>query len=131
MTADVMDFNVSQNPATGEIVREWLVSYTVPCEVVAVVNESVSDRSSGKEFMEGSGYKEYEVLKMTSATSISKRLKVTNIRDAVTGEVLWSEPNIAGSPTRYDVQGSVPIAAAGHRLGYQILLRRSEVQDGN
>lgn len=62
-------------------------------------------------------------------TFITKRDRVTNIRNKTTKEVIWKEDEITSAPaTTYDVMGVTPVIFMGKVIEQSVLLKRSEVQ---
>jgi len=130
MLADVMDLNISQNYRTGEFVREWVVAETIQCLAKTIIEDSSTNSASGKSF--GKSFSERQSIKLKSPSNISTRKKVTNIRNSATQVDIFTENKIDNRPTIYDVEASVPVFDPfGSIIYYDVLLYRSDVQDGN
>lgn len=66
-----------------------------------------------------------------SSTRITKRDRVTNIRNARSGEVLWKEEEMPGSPpTTFNVMGVIPVLFLGRVVEKSVMLSRVDVQNG-
>lgn len=62
-------------------------------------------------------------------TRITKRDQVHNIRNARSGEVLWVEDEITGTPpTLFEVMGVTPVLFLGKVIEKSVMLKRAEVQ---
>jgi len=125
-----MELNISQNYQTGEIVREWVVAETIPCLARTIIVDNLSNTDTGKVFKKT--FKETQGIKLKSASKISSRKKITNVRNATDQVVLFSENKIDDGPTIYDVESSTPVFDPFGKIAYyDTLLYRSDVQVGN
>jgi hypothetical protein len=130
-----------RDPDSGEIVRKWqpididnpdtpevetLESFA--CEARGIIDGGI--RVSGTTERFGEIYDNVDYVKITfpAGTPLSRRDRVTNIRDA-NGNVIWKEEENGGKPTIFNVSGITPIIApfVGHIESFA-LLERAEAQ---
>ena len=139
-----------QDPDSGSIIKVW-VDYPddpetevneessgvtlrdIPVMARGVMTQGIYGAGSTERFSEI--YENVDWVKATFAkgTNITKRDKVTNIRQKKTGELLWKEEEINGYPaTTFNVMGITPIFDPfSNLIEYSVLLQRAEVQSGN
>lgn len=148
------DWVSNQDPLTGEIVRVWqeharysgpdnlyhtdddiVVSRNVPCLARGVVDGGV--RSGGNTEMFGAAYESIEYVRMwvPASVRISKRDRVTNIKDPQ-GRIIWNDeeftdpfdPNDIPKATVFNVNGVTPLLDAFNNVKEQfIVLQRAQV----
>lgn len=149
---DVNDYGTwvnSQDPLTGEIVRVW-VPYdnpdtpdvdedtlkigTIKCIARGIVDGGIRVAGTTERF--GDSYENIDYVKLwvPAGVKISKRDRVTNIKDS-TGHVRWldeefSDPAVDPTPaaTVFNVNGVTPLFDAWNRhVESFVLLERAEV----
>lgn len=128
MTADVHNLAVTQNPKSKAISKVWTKDHSITCYAFGVLTDAVSDDASGKTFR--FRYEENQYIKMHTGERLSKRQRITNIRDA-SGNLIWVEDDLPGSPaTVFEVQGTtVRHDPFQNFVDYEVLLKRVEVQN--
>lgn len=133
----------AQHPESGEILRKWQATEKVGVSPNFVDTELETFKCIARGFVDGgirvAGTTErwgemfesvdFVIMSFSSNVSISKRDRITNIRDAQ-GNVIWKEDEIPGSPpTIFDVSGVTPIPnPMGRLVEYQARLERSQIQ---
>jgi len=131
-----------QDPTSGAITRTWVEVpdnpstsvdenaefNDVPCSVRGIIDGGIRVAGTTERFD-----KTYENVDWVKATfppnvNITKRDKVTNIRNA-RGVVVWTNEESNGKPTVFNVMGVTPVLDSFSRIIYTTaLLERSEVQ---
>lgn len=139
----------SQDPLTGEIIRVWqpydnpktpevnedtLNIGTVPCVARGIVDGGIRVAGTTERF--GDTYENIDFVKLwvPGHVKISKRDRVTNIKDA-SGHVRWldeefTDPRLDETPraTVFNVNGVTPLFDAFNNMTEQfVLLERAEV----
>ena len=123
MTMDVYGETQTQT-SSGQIKRVWTLRATsVPCIARSIKGQGIRVVGSTERY--GPHFETIEIVKIQTALRITKRDRVTNIRDA-RGNLTWQEN---GVPMILDVAGSLPIIDGfGILLEYDIISNRAEVQ---
>lgn len=138
----------SQDPLTGEIVRVWkpydnpvtptnedtLNIGTIDCLARGIVDGGIRVAGTTERFGDTYANIDYVKLWTPAKTKISKRDRVTNIRDAKTGKVFWVDeefvdPRTTDTPaaTVFNVNGVTPLFDAFNRhVENFVLLERVE-----
>lgn len=141
-------YEVVQDPISGEVKRTWtqsdpdvvtVMTEEIPCMVEGIVDGGIRVAGTTERF--NAEYENIDWAKMTFPKSVhlSKRDRITNIRNAQTGEVLWKEEETAtynsttktytAQPTIFEVLGVTPITNPwGAVTEYSALLQRADVQ---
>ena len=132
-----------QDPDSGAIVRDWVDDpnttedessptriNNVPVMARGILDGGIRVAGTTERFDEV--YENVDWVKATfpKGTKITKRDRVTNIRNARTGVVIWREEEINGAPpTIFNVMGVTPITDPfSNVLEVNVLLQRAEVQ---
>lgn len=119
-----------QDHDSGEIVRVWQKNpqkdpdastgqpelYSFKCIARGIVDGGI--RVSGTTERFGEMYQNVDYIKVTFPANVklSKRDRITNVRDAA-GNIIWREEEIKGSPpTVFNVMGVTPILDPFNRL---------------
>lgn len=115
---------------SGQTLYHWEFDRTIPCLVTAF--QSTSFKAQGISETFGAEYKDIGFLKMLTADNLGKSIRVSNIRDAKSGEVIYVEMELEGHPpTWYNSNGSTPVLDPfGRVFQYDTLIHRTEVQGG-
>ena len=149
------EWKESQDPLTGEIVRVWLpyeepqdnpetpedesavTLGTIPCIARGIVDGGIRVAGTTERFGEEYENVDYVKLWVPPHVKISKRDRVTNIKDA-NGHIQWldeeySDPALDETPraTVYNVNGVTPLFNAFNTVTeqYVLLERASVVED--
>lgn len=126
MKADLlkMDAGHPVRDESGEIVRtpdKWVPDKTIDCMARAAKGTGVRFTPSREEWLE-QGYKDEEFVMLFTKERVSKRYRVTNIKDSE-GNLAWT--NDDGTATLFNVNGSIPFFDPfGNIIQYQIVLAR-------
>ena len=91
MLMDVYKQFDTQDESTGALKKEWQFTRTLPCSAKGTVSNS-SSRTSGDKQVFGNKYLNDQVLQVRTATKVTFREKITNIRN-LDGTVIWEEIN--------------------------------------
>lgn len=128
MLVDVYKQFDTQNESTGALKKEWQFNRTIPCSAKGIVGNSASSGSGDKQVFSNK-YLNDQVLQLRSATKITFREKITNIRNP-DGTVIWEEINFPNNtPTVFEVMGVTPMTEPlGGIVGYNTTVKRSESQ---
>lgn len=128
MTADVYSKATTRNANTGQLEAVWSFDQTIECEVRGVISEGIRTVGSTESFKRAEmAYYETDWVKIRSGAIISKRARITNIKDRW-GNELWGDTE-TGEPIRFEVLGSQPMPDPFGRVYlYETLCER--VQDG-
>lgn len=129
MTCDVYVQTQTQDVAHGTIVRDWTFSEKIPCHIDIISTSGASISDNNKTF--GFVYVEEEKIKMKTKVILSKRFRITNIKNR-SNEVIFLEQDKDGTPpTIFEIESHHPrLDPLGNILYYESNLRRVGVQDG-
>lgn len=99
-----MDLQVTQAPDSNSLTKTWTTVETkVPCLVEPIKTISASEKVSGKSFKDI--YAENDYFRLTLGHRLSKRQRITNVRDS-TGDVIMTELEVVGEPsTEFEIVG--------------------------
>ena len=127
MTADVYIQQNSQDPVTGQIKREWVFSKKIPCHIDIISSEGASTPDNNKKF--GEVYVQEERFRLKTKERLSKRTRLTNLKNR-SGEVVFLENDqIDTPPTIFEIDSHHPrLDPLGNVLYYESNLRRAGVQ---
>lgn len=133
-----------QDPETGDIIRVWVPATddpstpvdeatkyaNVPCVIRGVVDGGIRVAGTTQRFSEIYENVDWARLWFPPFYVITKHDRITNIRDRSTGEIMWKEEEIDGSPaTTFSVKGVTPTQGPfGRHIENVALLERTEVQ---
>lgn len=130
------DVYVQQNTQSdsGMIGRKWAYSKTIPCRIEPINSRGSSNSPDNKVFESG-GRKEYYEnldLKLKTTTLLSKRWRISSIRDNKNNK-LFLEADLLDQPdTIFEVVGSHPILDPfGNISYYEVALMRIPVQSND
>jgi hypothetical protein len=128
MLMDVYKQFDTQDESTGAFKKEWQFNRTVPCHAKGIISNSVSTRSGDKQVFSNK-YLNDQVLQIRTATKLTFREKITNIR-ALDGTIIWEEVDFPNNtPTVFEVMGVTPMTEPlGGIVGYNTTVKRSESQ---
>ena len=127
MHCDVYVQQKSQDSNSGTINREWVFNQTIECHIDILNSSGASVSDNNKNF--GTVYSEEEKIKLKTKTPLSKRFRITNIKNRA-GEVLFIETDkIDNPPTIFEIESYHPrLDPFGNILFYESNLRRVGVQ---
>lgn len=126
MLADVHTQTITRDPDTKQVLRKWDYDRTIKCQARGVVNTGIRVVGATEQFQQDGDYEDIDWVKMQHANQLSKRDRITNIRNKNTGELLWK--NDDDTPIVFDVMGSQPLPDPfGRATQYDSLMYR--VQD--
>lgn len=125
MKADVHRQTVVRNATTGQQERSWAYSHTIDCQARGVVSGGIRVVGSTERFSPRGDYEDVDWVKMQTGEHLSKRDRITNIRNA--DGVIWKD-GVTDLPINFDVLGVTPLPSPfGSVSDYDVILER--VQD--
>lgn len=129
MKFDLQTLAVTQNTVNMQFVKTWTTTEAnVPGLVEPLVSVSASKGVSGKRF-ETLDYTETQYFKLHTNKRLSKRDRITNVRDA-SGTKIFLEMDANGEPaTIFEVVGESPVVDPfGGINHWTYLVNRVEIQ---
>ena len=117
-------FESYQDPLTFEILRRWVATddpdtpqdesggrtaVTFPCMLRGIIDGGIRVAGTTERFGETYENVEYVKLKVPVHVPITKRDRVTNLRERAGGKVLWRDEEGDGAPTIFNVNGVTPV----------------------
>lgn len=146
-----LPYNTYIHPESNELIRVWekgtaddpdtptvdetAIRKTVMCMARSVKSDGMRVNATTEDW--GKIVSESDYVNVwypaSSAVVISKHDRITNVRDARTGQVFWMEEEFdTPSPTVFDVIGVEPkFDAFGRLVEWKLTLERAEVQQQN
>lgn len=130
MSATIYHQHVDQDEKTGSIVRNWSVLKNIQCSVMPIRESGGSATSDNKNFAKE--YSEELEIKIYTLEKLSKRWRISNIKNQNREEV-YREPDRISSPnTIFEVYASHPIFDIfGNVQYYENHLKRTSVQNND
>ena len=130
MTADVYVQENEQDPTTGAVVRKWNYSKTIICHIDIISSQGARTPDNDKSF--GKTYSEEEKARMKTKDLLSKRFRITNIKNRFGQTLFVEQDKIDAPPTIFEIESHHPrLDPFGHILYYETNLRRVMVQDND
>ena len=128
MIADVLEESQLYDEDTGETLRTWKFLKKIKCIVYPYVEGGIRGMGSTETFAEH--YKNMDFARVKTQAHLNKRQRITNVRNAKTGQIMWSEDEGDGSPTVFSVDGSAPIShpITGNIIEWVVSLSRASVR---
>lgn len=133
----------NQDPDTGEVIRKWQsykdnpdtpqneseVLESFRCVARGIIDGGIRVAGTTERFSDMYENVDYVKISFPASVKISKRDRVTNIRDP-RGNIIWKEEEHPGSPpTVFNVMGVTPVIDPfGRHIESQALLERAEIQ---
>jgi hypothetical protein len=136
------NWEIVQDPESGEVLRTWVdddpsttnvvegdVISAVPCIARAVLGSGLNNVGNTEKFEDVYTNIEWVKMQVPAGTSITKRDRVTRIRD-LKGNLVWKDEERDDSPaTVFNVMGVTPIMGPFNNvIEYLVLLKRADVQ---
>jgi hypothetical protein len=133
MTADIYIQQNSQS-SSGNITRQWVYSKTISCRVEALKTGNGMGRTDNKVFDYGNenAYQEHFQLKMKSPEPLSRRWRISSIKDS-SGNVVYKEIDRYNQPDMiFDITASHPeVDPFGKTHYYETTIQRVLVQQND
>lgn len=128
LKADVLKKVRTTDENTGQVKARWTYLKTIDCAINTFVSTSFKAQPTNEVFREE--YEKSQYIKMKTAMGLGREVRVTNIRNAETGEVIYKEFELSGQPaTNYNAMGSQAIIDPfGTVVQYDTLLQRASDQ---
>lgn len=130
MTADIYFQENVQDKTTGIIKRSWRYDKTIICHIDIITTEGASTPDNNKNF--DREYTQEERVRMKTKERLSKRMRVSNIKNR-SGEILFQEfEQIDSPPTIFEIESHHPrLDPLGNVLYFETNLRRVSVQSND
>ena len=128
MKCDVYVQENKQDPSTGAIMKAWIFHKTITCHVDVISHTGgTAGKDNTKTFSDT--YVEEERYLLKTQERLSKRYRISNIRNR-TGSVLFTEiDRIENPPTIFEIEAHHPrFDPLGNVLYYESNMRRVGVQ---
>ena len=130
MTADVYVQQNEQDPLTGSVIRKWYYDKTIICHIDIISSQGAGTPDNDKNF--GKQYKEEEKARMKTKDLLSKRFRITNIKNRFGQNIFIEQDKIDAPPTIFEIESHHPrLDPLGNVLYYETNLRRTGVQDND
>lgn len=115
------------NPDTNETERTWKYLKTIRAYVFPYLEGGLRGMGTSESF--GDRYINSDYLRVKTSEELDKRWRITNIRNAETGKVIYQE-HVNGDPTIYNVDGSIPVVnpLSGEIDEWVTSISRAEIQ---
>lgn len=113
---------------TGQITSRWAFLEVIDCAVSPFVSTSFKAQPTNEAFREE--YEKIQYIKLKTAEGLGRDLRITNIRNGSTGEIIYKEFELSGEPpTSFNTMGSAAILDPfGQVVQYDTLLQRASDQ---
>lgn len=110
-----------QDPITGAILRKWVPGTpevgstpatdfrTIPCLARGIVDGGIRVAGTTERFSDTYENIDYVKMWVPSNVKLSKRDRITNIRNKKNGVVVWADEEGDGGPTVFNVNGVTPL----------------------
>lgn len=130
MSAEVLHQIRDQDPDTNEITRRWAVLKPISCSVIPIRESGGSATSDNKDFSKQ--YLEELEIKMHTSEQLSKRWRITSIKNSSKKELYREIDRISQPSTIFEVYASHPIVDIfGNVQYYENHLKRVMVQSND
>ncbi len=130
MTADVYHQISEQDESTNALVRRWVLNKNIPCLIVPIRESGGSATSDNKTFAKD--YIEELEIKMYTNERLSKRWRVSSIKNYNNQELYTEIDRISEPSTIFEVYASHPIFDIfGNVQYFENHLKRTQVQSND
>lgn len=130
MTAEIYSQISEQDESTNSIVRRWVLHKNINCSIVPIRESGGSATSDNKTF--GKDYVEELEIKMHTLERLSKRWRVSSIKNSARKELYIEVDRVAQPSTIFEVYASHPIFDIyGNVQYYENHLKRTQVQSND
>lgn len=130
MTADIYSQISEQDESTNAIVRRWVMLKNISCSVIPIRESGGSATSDNKTF--GKDYVEELEVKMYTLEKLSKRWRVTSIKNFQKQDLYTEIDRVSEPSTIFEVYASHPIFDMYGNIQYfENHLKRTQVQSND
>lgn len=130
MTADIYSQISEQDESTNAIVRRWVMLKNISCSVIPIRESGGSATSDNKTF--GKDYVEELEVKMYTLEKLSKRWRVTSIKNSQKQDLYTEIDRVSEPRTIFEVYASHPIFDMYGNIQYfENHLKRTQVQSND
>ena len=127
---DIYSKEVVYDEDSGSMETSWTkVEEDVLCMARPFVNGGIKGNGTMEKF-DTESYLSTDYVRLKTKEPVTKSQRVTNIRSAHTGEVVWAEEELDVAPTIFNVDGCAPIpnAFTGAAEEFVSILSRAQTQ---
>jgi len=121
---------VIYDESSGSMETSWVkLTENVPCLVRPFVNGGIKGNGTMEKF-DTESYLSTDYVRLKTQLALTKSQRVTNIRSAQTGQVIWAEEELDEGPTIFNVDGCAPVpnALSGAIEEFVAILSRAQTQ---
>lgn len=133
----------TQDPDSGELIRSWQVNpvsgqvddastdtlESFSCIVRGIVSGGIRVAGTTERFGEYYNDVDFVTMQFPASVKLSRRDRITNIRDSKGNIIWWEEERLDGAPTIFSVNGVTPVVDPfGNHIENTAILSRSETQ---
>ena len=130
MTADIFSQISEQDESTNAIVRRWVLLKNISCSIMPIRESGGSATSDNKTF--GKDYVEELEVKMYTIEKLSKRWRITSIKNSQKQDLYTEIDRISEPSTIFEVYASHPIFDMYGNIQYfENHLKRTQVQSND
>lgn len=130
MTADIFSQVSEQDESTNAIVRRWVLLKNISCSIIPIRESGGSATSDNKTF--GKDYIEELEVKMYTLEKLSKRWRVTSIKNSQKQDLYTEIDRVSEPSTIFEVYASHPIFDMYGNIQYfENHLKRTQVQSND
>lgn len=130
MTADIYSQISEQDESTNAIVRRWVLLKNISCSIIPIRESGGSATSDNKTF--GKDYIEELEVKMYTLEKLSKRWRVTSIKNSQKQDLYTEIDRVSEPSTIFEVYASHPIFDMYGNIQYfENHLKRTQVQSND
>jgi hypothetical protein len=128
LTADILKKVRTTDQNTGQIKSKWTFLKSIDCAVTPFVSTSFKAQPTNETFREE--YEKVQYIKLKTQIGLGRELRITNIRNTKTGQIIYKEFELSGQPaTSFNTMGSAAIMDPfGVVMQYDTLLQRASDQ---
>lgn len=128
LKADLLKKVRTVDENTGEVKSRWAFLRTIDCAISPFVSTSFKAQPTNEIFREE--YDKVQYIKMKTSFGLGREVRITNIRNPGTGEIIYKEFELSGQPaTSFNAMGSAAILDPfGSVVQYDTLLQRASDQ---
>ena len=127
---DVYSKEVVYDEDSGSMETSWVkTKEDVPCLARPFVNGGIKGNGTMEKF-DTESYLSTDYVRIKTKRALTKSQRVTNIRSAQTGTLVWAEEELDESATIFNVDGCAPVpnALTGDPEEFVSILSRAQTQ---
>lgn len=131
LAADILRKVRTLDENTGQLKYSWTFQESIACTISPFVSTSFKAQPTNEAFTEQ--YDKIEYIKMKTSMGLPRDVRITNIRNGDSNQVIYKEFELSGQPsTKFNTMGSAAIIDPfGQVIQYDTLLQRASDQSDN